>query len=239
MKMSKMSKMSKMIKNILKVFLAIVLLLIKKIFVRENRVPHKIMDSLANKLHSIFIFTSIPLVYLLLFDININSIAVNTFVYIILFLQFVMIVRYFNPEMLKEKKLQSKIIIKVRRFSLLIFIFNWITFSFLFAFSFMIVILINYAFYVFIINQINKQKEQAEFKKQFGEGDYSKKDIVKKHIKNLFGSDIDEKQLSRSEIKKQYRTMAKKYHPDVYKGDEKDKFTSINLSYNFLLDLVK
>ena len=41
------------------------------------------------------------------------------------------------------------------------------------------------------------------------------------------------------ELKKQYRIMAKKYHPDVYKGSDKDKFTSINQSYNFLIDLVK
>lgn len=228
-----------MIKKILKIFLAIVLLLIKKIFVRENRVPHKIMDSLANKLHSIFVFTSFPLLYLLWFDISINSIALNNFLYIILFLQFVMIVRYFNPEMLKEKQLQSKIVKKIKKFLLVIFILNWLSFSFLFALAFLILLLINNAFYIFIINQINKQKEQAEFKKQFGEGEYSKKDILKKHIRNLFESDLDVKQLTRSEIKKQYRTMAKKYHPDVYKGNEKDKFTSINLSYNFLLDLVK
>lgn len=228
-----------MIKKILKIFLAIVLLLIKKIFVRENRVPHKIMDSLANKLHSVFVFTSFPLLYLLWFDISINSIALNNFLYIILFLQFVMIVRYFNPEMLKEKQLQSKIVKKIKKFLLVIFILNWLSFSFLFALSFLILLLINNAFYIFIINQINKQKEQAEFKKQFGEGEYSKKDILQKHIRNLFESDLDVKQLTRSEIKKQYRTMAKKYHPDVYKGNEKDKFTSINLSYNFLLDLVK
>ena len=97
----------------------------------------------------------------------------------------------------------------------------------------------NYGFYIFIINQINRQKEQEEFKKQFGDGNYSKKDIVKKHIQNLFEANLDEKQLSRSEIKKQYRLMAKKYHPDVYDGDENDKFASINLSYNFLLDFVK
>ena len=228
-----------MIKKILKIFLAIILLLIKKIFVRENRVPHKIMDNLANKLHSIFVFTSFPLLYLLWFDISINSIALNSFIYVVLFLQFVMIVRYFNPEMLKEKKLQAKVIQKIKKLLLIIFVLNWFSFSFLFAFSFLILFLINNAFYIFIINQINKQKEQAEFKKQFGEGEYSNKDILKKHIRNLFESDLDVKQLTRSEIKKQYRTMAKKYHPDVYKGNEKDKFTSINLSYNFLLDLVK
>ena len=33
--------------------------------------------------------------------------------------------------------------------------------------------------------------------------------------------------------------MAKKYHPDVYKGDEKDKFVSINSSYKFLNDYIK
>ncbi len=86
---------------------------------------------------------------------------------------------------------------------------------------------------------MNKQKEQAEFKKQFGDGKYSQKDIMKKHIINLFESDLEVNKLTRSDIKKQYRLMAKKYHPDVYKGNEKDKFTSINMSYNFLLDVVK
>ena len=228
-----------MIKKILQIFLAIILLLIKKIFVRENRTPHKIMDNIANKLHSIFLFTSLPFLYILWFELNINTIAINNFLFITLFLQFVIIIRYFNPEMLKEKRLQINIIKKIRKILLIIFIFNWISFSFLFSLSFLILFLINNVFYVFIINQLKKQKEQAEFKKQFGEGQYSKNDILKKHIKNLFESDLDIKQLTRNEVKKQYRIMAKKYHPDVYKGHEKDKFTSINLSYNFLLDLVK
>jgi hypothetical protein len=96
-----------------------------------------------------------------------------------------------------------------------------------------------YFIYLFIINQINKQKEREEFKKQFGEGNYSKKDIIKKHIHNLFAADLDIKTLTRADIKKQYRIMAKKYHPDVYIGNETDKFASINLSYNFLLDYIK
>ncbi|MEA3512455.1 MAG: DnaJ domain-containing protein [Campylobacterota bacterium] len=228
-----------MIKKIIGIFIAVVFLLIKKIFVRENRVPHKIMDSLANKLHSMFIFTSLPMLYLLWFDIYINSYSLNSFIYLTLFLQFVMIIRYFNPEMIKEKKLQSNIIKKISKVFLIIFILNWIFFSFLFALSFFIISIVNYGFYVFIINQINKQKEQEEFKKQFGEGNYSKQDIVKKHILNLFDADLDINNLTKSDVKKQYRTMAKKYHPDVYKGDEKDKFASINLSYQFLLDLVK
>ncbi len=171
-----------MIKKITIIFFSIIFLLIKKIFVRENRMPHKIMDNLANKLHSIFIFTSLPSLYLLWFDFYINSYSLNTCIYTALLIQFILIIRYFNPEMIKEKKFQSNLINKIKKFLLLIFIFNWIAFSFLFAFSFLIVFLINNAFYVFIINQINKQKEQAEFKKQFGEGDYTKDDIVKKHI---------------------------------------------------------
>lgn len=227
-----------MIKKILKIFLAIVLLLIKKIFVRKNRVPHKIMDAIANKLHATFIFTSFPLLYLSLFDIYIYSYSFNNLLYILLFLQFVMIIRYFNPEMLKEKELQVKIIRLIKKVSLLLFIINWVFVSFLFSLSFTLILFINYGFYIFIINQINKQKEQEEFKKQFGEGNYSSKDIVKKHIENLFEATLDEKELTRSEIKKQYRLMAKKYHPDVYDGHEDDKFASINLSYNFLLDFV-
>jgi hypothetical protein len=228
-----------MIKKILKIFLAIVLLLIKKIFVRKNRVAHKIMDGLANKLHASFIFTSFPILYLSLFDIHIDTYSLNNVLYILLFLQFVMVIRYFNPEMLKIKEVQSKIILLIKKVSLLVFILNWVFVSFLFSLSFILIFFINYAFYIFIIDQINKQKEQEEFKKQFGEGNYSKKDIVKKHIINLFEASVYEKQLTRSEIKKQYRLMAKKYHPDVYDGKEEDKFASINLSYNFLLDFVK
>ncbi len=201
--------------------------------------PHKIMDSLANNLHAIFIFTSFPILYTSLFSIKINEFDVNTILYIILFLQFVLIIRYFNPEMLKEKKLQSKIIRQIKKVSLFIFIANWVFVSFLFALAFSIMFFINYSFYVFILNQIKKQKEQEEFRKQFGEGTYSKQDITKTHIINLFEVNIDVKKLTRSDVKKQYRLMAKKYHPDVYKGNEKDKFTSINKSYNFLLDFFK
>jgi len=197
------------------------------------------MDNLANKLHSLFIFTSFPILYLSLFHIEINTYSLNNILYLTLFLQFVITIRYFNPEMLKEKKLQVKLIKNVKKILLILFIINWISFSFMFAFSFLILFLMNYAFYVFIINQINKQKEQASFKQQFGEGNYSKKDIIKKHIFNLFESDLDKETITRSDIKKQYRIMAKRYHPDVYKGEEQDKFTSINLSYNFLLDLIK
>jgi len=231
--------LSKILKNSFKIFLVLIFFLIKKIFVRENRIPHKTMDKIANKLHSIFLFTSLPLVYLLWFDIHLNTIPINVILYSLFFLQFVIIVRYFNPEMLIEKNLQIKILKIIKKVSLLLFILNWISFSFIFAFNFLIVFLINNGFYIFIISQINKQKEQAEFKKQFGEGNYSQDDIIKKHIFNLFETNLNLKDLTRSEIKKQYRLMAKKYHPDVYNGGQKDKFTSINLSYNFLLDLIK
>ncbi len=197
------------------------------------------MDSLANKLHSTFILSSFSFLYLSLLDIHIQEYSLNTLLYVLLFLQFVLIIRYFNPEMLKVKEKQAKIIRMIKKVSLLLFIANWLFVSFLFSLSFIFIFFINYGLYVFIINQINRQKEQEEFKKQFGEGNYSSKDIVKKHIMNLFEATIDEKQLTRNEIKKQYRLMAKKYHPDVYDGNEDDKFASINLSYNFLLDYIK
>ena len=228
-----------MIKKITIIFFAIIFFIIKKIFVRQNRVPHKTMDNLANKLHSLFLFTSFPILYLLWFDIHINTFALNNILYVVLFLQFVMIIRYFNPKMLVIKVQQVTIIKKINKFFVLLFIFNWIFFGFGFALGFVLILLFNNVFYLFIINQMNKQKEQAEFKKQFGDGKYSQKDIVKKHIINLFESDLELNQLTRSDIKKQYRSMEKKYHPDVYKGNEKDKFTSINMSYNFLLDVVK
>ena len=224
-----------MIKNTLKIFFGILFLLMKKIFIRKNRVPHKLMDNFANKLHSIFVYTSFGALYLLWFDIK----PINLPIYILLFLQVVIITRYFNQKMLVKKELQIKIVKRISRFSLFIFIFNWIFLSFGLAFLFIVVTLFNFIIYIFIIDQLEKQKEQEEFKKQFGEGSYSKEDIVKKHILNLFEENLPLAQITKSDVKKQYRLMAKKYHPDVYKGDEEDKFTSINSSYTFLLDLIK
>jgi hypothetical protein len=228
-----------MIKKILAVFLALVLVLIKKIFIREHPVPHKIMDPLSNKLHSLFIFTSLGGLYFSWIDIQIASYSLDTIIYLLLFFQLVLIVRYFNPAMLKEKSLQINLIKNISRFSFVIFIFNWIVFTFGFAVSFLLITLLNYAFYVFIINQIKRAKEQEEFKKQFGEGNYTKEDIVKKHITNLFEQDIAFEELTKSTIKKQYRSMAKKYHPDVCQDEDKNKFASINSSYNYLLERIE
>ena len=228
-----------MIKKTLAIFFALIFLILKKIFVKENRIPNKRMDNFSNVLHSLFIFTSFPIIYLLWFDLTINNIDLNLPLYIILILQFILIVRYFNPQMLITKDTQVNLLQKINKVSLLIFITNWIFLSFGFSLIFIIVLLLNNLFYTFLINQIKKQKEQAEFKQQFGEGNYTKEDIVKKHIINLFESSIDINTLTKSDVKKQYRNMAKKYHPDVYKGDEKDKFNSINKSYNFLLDILK
>lgn len=228
-----------MIKKTLAIFFALIFLILKKIFVKENRIPNKRMDNFSNVLHSLFIFTSFPIIYLLWFDLTINNIDLNLPLYIILILQFIIIVRYFNPQMLITKDTQVNLLQKINKVSLLIFITNWIFLSFGFSLIFIIVLLLNNLFYTFLINQIKKQKEQAEFKQQFGEGNYTKEDIVKKHIINLFESSMDINTLTKSDVKKQYRNMAKKYHPDVYKGDEKDKFNSINKSYNFLLDILK
>ncbi len=227
-----------MIKRIITTLFALLFVIIGNIFIRKNRTPHKIMDSIANKLHSIFIFTSFPFLYILWFDISINSTSLNSIAYLILFIQLVIITRYFNQKMIERKELQVKLVKNINKFSLFIFISNWIFLSFGFAILFLITTLLNYIFYIFIINQIKKQKEQAEFKKQFGDGDFTKTDILKKHIVNLFEKELDINQLTKSDIKKQYRTMAKRYHPDVYKGNEDDKFTSINSSYQYLIDYV-
>jgi len=228
-----------MIKKIITILFAMLFLLIKKIFIRENRTEHKIMDNIANKLHSIFIYTSYTVLYLSLFDFKINSFDLNTIIYLLLFLQLVIIVRYFNKGMLDKKEFQTKLITRISKLHLIILIINWVFVSFGFAIVFILVSVLNYAFYVFIIKQINKQKEQEEFKKQFGDGNYSKEDIVTTHINNLFEQNMSINDLDKQQIKKQYRLMAKKYHPDVYKGDEIGKFESINSSYLFLLDLVK
>ena len=229
-----------MIKKTLAIFFALIFLTLKKIFIKENRVTNKKIDNFSNKLHSIFIFTSFPILYLLWFNIKVYNVNINLPLYIIMTLHAIIIIRYFNPQMLITKNTQVKILKNINKLSLLLFITNWFLFSFGFAFSFFIVLLLNNIFYTFIINQIKRQKEQAEFKKQFGEeGKYSKEDIVQKHILNLFESSKTVESITKSDVKKQYRSMAKKYHPDVYKGKEKDKFTSINQSYNFLIDFIK
>lgn len=227
-----------MIKKILAVFLALVVLLIKKIFVRDHPVPHKIMDPFANKLHSLFIYTSLGGLYASFIEVELFSYSLDSIIYLFLFLQLVIVVRYFNPKMLEEKESQIKLITTISRFSFLIFILNWIFFTFGFAVVFILATLINYGFYVFIINQLKRQKEQEEFRKQFGDGDYSKEDIVKTHIINLFEKELPLSELNKSMIKKQYRSMAKKYHPDVCQEEDKDKFASINTSYNYLLELI-
>lgn len=228
-----------MIKKVITIFFSIIFLILKKIFIRKNRIPNKRMDNISNTLHSMFIFTSFPSLYLLWVDIKIDSFSINTPIYILLFIQILIIIRYFNPSMLIVKQTQVKILKKINIFAIFIFLANWVFLSFLFSLSFVAVLLLNNIFYLFIINQINKQKEKEEFEKQFGEGDYSKNDIVKRHITNLFEVNLDVKSLTKQDIKKQYRLMAKKYHPDVYTGNEKDKFSSINLSYNYLIDLIK
>ena len=201
------------------------------------------MDKLSDKLHSIFLFTSFPILFLLWFDLKIDDFNLNLALYIFLFLHTVIIIRYFNPKMLVVKKTQSSILTKVTKLGLVLFILNWIVFSFGFAVAFFFILLINNIFYRFIITQINRQKQQAEFKQQFGEqfsqGNYTKENITEKHIINLFEEKREMSTITKSDIKKQYRAMAKKYHPDVYKGDEKDKFVSINASYKFLSDLVQ
>jgi len=223
--------------TILKIFFSFLFLVLKKIFIHENRIPNKTMDNIANKLHSLFLYTSFSVIYIGWFNIKINTFSLNSIMYILLFLQIVIITRYYNHKMLVVKQKQVDIVKKINKISLLIFIFTWIFLSFGTAFLFVIMLLLNNGIYQFIINQLKKQKEQDEFKKQFGDGDYSKDDIVKTHIQNLFEANLAIEDITKSDIKKQYRDMAKKYHPDVYKGNEEDKFRSINSSYKFLIDL--
>jgi len=229
-----------MIKKTITIFLSIFLLLTKKIFIKENRVPNKVMDSLSNKLHSMFLFTSFFTVYVSFFEIEINDdFSLNSLLYILLFLQMVIITRYFNPKMLVTKPLQAKITKIINKLFIFIFILTWIFTTFGTAFFALVILILNNGLYLFIINQIKRQKEQEEFKKQFGEGEYTKADIVKQHILNLFEEELDIDNFTKSDVKRQYRTMAKKYHPDVSSDDQKDKFSSIHLSYKYLMDLKK
>jgi len=226
-------------KTILKTFFALLFVIADKIFINKNRIPNKTMESVANTAHSLFIYTSFFTLYAALFDIKIVTTSLAMILYLLLFSQSVVITRYFNQKMLEPKESQVSTLKLINKIAFIIFLSNWIFISFGFALLFLFFLLLNNLLYIFIIMQIKKQKEQAEFKQQFGEGTYSKEDILNKHILNLFEKSIDISHLTKSDIKKQYRTMAKRYHPDIYKGDDPDKFRSINSSYKYLLELQK
>ncbi|MEA3316263.1 MAG: DnaJ domain-containing protein [Campylobacterota bacterium] len=198
------------------------------------------MDNFSNKLHSLFLLTSFFTVYVTTSDIDINGFSLNIIMYSLLFLQMVIITRYFNSKMLISKNLQVKTTKIINKFFIFIFILNWIFISFGTAFFSLVILLLNNGLYLIIINLVKKSKEQEEFKKQFGEdGNYTKADILKTHIVNLFESERDIESITKSDVKRQYRAMAKKYHPDVYKGEQQEKFSSIHLSYKYLMDLKK
>jgi hypothetical protein len=144
-----------MIKKTIKIFFTIIFSILKKIFIRKNRVPHKRMDNLSNKLHSLFIFTSFPTIYLLWFDLKIDSFSINIPIYIVLFIQILIIIRYFNPQMLVVKEQQCKILKKINVFAIFIIILNWIFLSFTFSLGFIGILLLNNVFYLFIYHQSN------------------------------------------------------------------------------------
>lgn len=87
-----------------------------------------------------------------------------------------------------------------------------------------------------ILNQIFSDKKTE--KNNFNENNQNNKT----HFQNYLNGDhykilgID-KTASKDEIKKGYRTQAKVYHPDIYKGnDANEKMIEINKAYEILID---
>lgn len=124
------------------------------------------------------------------------------------------------------------------RYSIVIFIVNVLIFTWSFAFGVFFISFLAKLLYIEFPKAQERIKAQNEFKQQFGDINTDTKideeTILKKHIENLFEENIPFETIDNSMLKKQFRKMAKIYHPDTNAGEHNDRFHSIKLSYDFL-----
>ena len=110
-------------KTILKTFFALLFIIVGKIFINKNRIPNKTMENVVNKAHTYFLYTSFFTLYISLIDIKISFIYIDTILYSLLFLQSVIITRYFNQKMLEPKESQIHTLKLINKIAFITFIF--------------------------------------------------------------------------------------------------------------------
>lgn len=210
--------------------------ILKLIFVKNRVSTNKFNNKLFNTLHTVWFPSAIVVAFL-----DVLGLISTLTSFLIILIHLILIIRNVNPMMFEKKDKLIEFINRVFRFSLLIFIFNVIVFTWSFAFGFLFISIIARVLYIELPKTQEKMKEQNEFKQQFGEfdGSIDEQTIVKKHIDNLFEKDISLQSIDEKILKKQFRDMAKIYHPDKNNGEHDDRFHSIKQSYDYLKEKVK
>jgi len=209
--------------------------LLKKIFVKDRPSTNKTINNIFSFLHTIWLPSSIVFATL---D-TIGTIDSLTSVSIVS-IHLILIIRNVNPLMFQKKEKISNFTNGIFRFTILLFIFNVFVFTWSFAFAILLLSLIGRLLYIELPKSQEKMKEQNEFKQQFNDfdGDINDTTITKKHIENLFEKDIALENIDQKSLKKQFRDLAKIYHPDKNNGEHNDRFHSIKQSYDYLKEKI-
>lgn len=158
----------------------------------------------------------------------------------IVLIHLILVIRNINQLMFVKKQRLIKVTQTLLKFSILIFIFNVIMFTWSFAFAFFFIVLFGRLLYVELPQTEEKMKQKDQFKQQFGdfEGPLNETNITNKHIENLFEQEIALESIDEKTLKKQFRSMAKIYHPDKNNGEHDDRFHSIKQSYDYLKEKI-
>jgi len=209
--------------------------LLKIIFVKNRVSSNRYNNLFFSFLHTIWLPSSIIVGLMDTLGI-INTVTSLS----IILIHLILIIRNVNPLIFQKKEKISNITNQIFKYSLLIFIFNVFVFTWSFAFGVFIITVFGRLIYIELPKTQEKMKKQNEFKQQFNDynGEVNERTITQKHIENLFNKSISLESIDKTILKKQFRDMAKIYHPDKNNGEHDDKFHSIKQSYDFLKEKI-
>lgn len=172
-------------------------------------------------------FLKISIILFILVELKV----IEYHIYILLLIIYIIILfkNVLTEDVIKYKNNKNE---KIVNFFINITIFIIVLFSIAFKFklliNYIIILFLNILIYKIIPMNINNNQENNKF------------DLIK-HFEVLYEKDIkyiNYKNLKLNEIKKQYKKIAKKYHPDLYKKDN-NKFIKIKESYEVIIKYYK
>jgi hypothetical protein len=217
----------------------------KKIFnIRRSPKKHnKTMEKIADFLHGSLLFSSVFLFYLFFLDEKILNISLNIPIFLFFSANLYLIHKFSGKDFLQPKPIQRTISHFLNKYSIFLFIIHWIFLSFWAGAGIFVLTTFLAINYIYAVDFLRARPtfDRASFSYSYnhsynqssGRRPYSS-NLRKEHIKNLFEEDKPFDSLNKEIIKRQYKKIAKKYHPDLYSG-EPAKFQSIQESYQFLL----
>lgn len=207
---------------------------LKIIFVKDTITNPK-TNNFFSLLHTLWFPTAITVALLDTLGVVSSFVSIS-----IILIHFILIIRNINPLMFERKEKIANFANQILKYSILIFIINVFTFSWSFAFGILTLSVFARLLYVDLPASKEKMKQQNQFKEQFGEfsGEINEETIIKKHIENLFEKNIPLESIDATSLKKQFRHMAKIYHPDKNNGEHDDRFHSIKQSYDYLKEKI-